>query len=63
VPAFAQSHVDRQVAPLARSGVKVDDATIAVKLLQARHPLAMGAIAIGGALAAALIVLWLQYGT
>ena len=60
LPAFSQLQIQTQVRPLALSGVKVDRDTLLVKLLQSRHPLALGALAILAALAVATAVLCLQ---
>jgi hypothetical protein len=60
LPAFSPVQVQQQVKPLALGGVKVDRRTVLVKLIQSRHPLAVGASAILGAAAAALLLLSLQ---
>jgi hypothetical protein len=60
LPAFSPAQVQQQVKPLAQSGVKVDYRTVLVKLLQSRHPLAVGALAILGAVTAAGFLLSLQ---
>lgn len=60
LPAFSAHQVQKQVRPLALGGVKVDRDTMIVKLLQSRHPLALGALTIGALLVAAIVVLCLQ---
>lgn len=60
LPAFAADQIQRQVRPLALGGIKVDQKTLVVKLLQCRHPLAQGAVAILAALASAALLLGLQ---
>ncbi|MDX1735522.1 MAG: hypothetical protein R3228_14200, partial [Halioglobus sp.] len=45
-PGFTVSSLNTHVAPLVRGGVRVDRATVVVKLLQSRHPLAMAVIAL-----------------
>jgi hypothetical protein len=61
LPAFARKQVQADVLPLARAGVKVDRKTVAIKLLQCRHPLARGGMAVLACTAAAL-VLWVLQG-
>lgn len=60
LPAFAPAEFARRVLPLAAHGVRVDRKIVTVKLLQGRHPLALGALAIIATLAAALTLLSLQ---
>jgi hypothetical protein len=60
LPAFSTPQVQQLVSPFARGGVRVDHDTIAVKLLQSRHPIAAGVFAIAAALAAACALLYLQ---
>jgi hypothetical protein len=48
------------VVPAASEGVKVDRKIVTVKLLQSRHPLALGALAILAGIAAAGALLSLQ---
>jgi hypothetical protein len=60
LPAFSPAEIAQRVAPLAAEGVRVDRKIVTVKLLQARHPLALGAVAILAACAAALALLSLQ---
>ncbi len=57
LPAFAQSEFRSKVAPLLRGAVKVDRTTLAIKLLQARHPFAMAAAACALAAAACALIL------
>ncbi|MEM1154106.1 MAG: hypothetical protein AAGI44_08185 [Pseudomonadota bacterium] len=44
MPGFVKEALQKQVAPIAHAGVKVDRKIITVKLLQGRHPLAIGAV-------------------
>jgi hypothetical protein len=60
LPAFSPKKIQRLVYPLARNGIKVDRATILVKLLEARHPLAQGVLVIGGTAAIAILLLLAQ---
>jgi len=60
LPAFSPAELAQRVAPLATQGVRVDRKIVTVKLLQGRHPLALGALAIGATLAAALALVSLQ---
>ena len=60
LPAFAAAAIGQQVAPLAAEGVRVDRKIVTVKLLQSRHPLALGAVLIVATVAAALALLSLQ---
>jgi hypothetical protein len=60
LPAFVPGAVEASVKPLAATGVKVDRTMLAVKLLQGRHPLALGAVAIAAASAGALALLSLH---
>jgi hypothetical protein len=60
LPAFSPVELAQRVAPLAAQGVRVDRKIVTVKLLQGRHPLALGALAIGATLAAALALVSLQ---
>jgi len=56
-PAFPRDALRRHVAPLARAGIRVDRKTVAVKLLQGRHPFALGALlTLLGVVAAALLL-------
>jgi hypothetical protein len=42
LPAFDPAGIIAQVAPLARRGIHVDRKFLATRLLQGRHPLALG---------------------
>ena len=59
LPAFSPEQVASEVEPLASAGIRVDRKTVFIKLLQGRHPLALGAIATvtGVLLAGALLAL------
>ncbi|MEM9256063.1 MAG: hypothetical protein AAGA91_11475 [Pseudomonadota bacterium] len=46
LPGFVSEQVQQLVAPLATRGVRVDRTTVWVKLLQSKHPLAQGAVAV-----------------
>jgi hypothetical protein len=58
-PAFVHHQVEILAGPLRKAGVRVDRTTIAIKLLQARHALAIGALCIlvSSALALAILAL------
>jgi hypothetical protein len=60
LPGFAPAGIAQRVVPAATEGVKVDRKIVTVKLLQGRHPLALGAVAILAAAAAAVALLSLQ---
>jgi len=60
LPAFAPSQLRQLVIPLAMNGVKVDSKSIVVKLLQCRHPFALGVCAMLAASAAAALLLSVQ---
>ncbi|MEZ5571341.1 MAG: MAP7 domain-containing protein [Halioglobus sp.] len=60
LPAFSPAQIQKQIRPLALEGIKVDRNTVLVKLIQSRHPLAAGALAILGMAVAALLVLCIQ---
>jgi hypothetical protein len=60
LPTFSQTQVDGRVRRIADGGIRVDRKTILVKLLQSRHPLALGACAIAGGLVAAAVLLALH---
>ena len=45
LPVFNRAQFRRDVWPLALTGIKIDRITLAVKLLQNRHPVALGALA------------------
>jgi hypothetical protein len=59
LPAFAPEQVEALVDPLRQAGVRVDRSTVAVKLLQSRHALALGALVtlLSTAVAAALLLI------
>jgi len=59
LPAFDPGQLRQQVLPLAHAGVKVDRRIAMVKLLQARHPMALGMVVIlaCSALAAAMLAM------
>ncbi|MBK6512134.1 MAG: hypothetical protein IPG06_23615 [Haliea sp.] len=57
LPAFSLAALQQHVWPLALGGIKVDRKTMAVKLLECRHPLALGAVAIVATAAAAALLL------
>ncbi|MBK6740228.1 MAG: hypothetical protein IPG64_21560 [Haliea sp.] len=59
LPAFSPAALQQHVWPLALGGIKVDRKTMAVKLLECRHPLALGAVAIVATAAAAALLLLL----
>jgi hypothetical protein len=61
LPAFSPAPLQQHVWPLALGGIKVDRKTIAVKLLECRHPLALGAVAIVAAAAAAALLLLMPH--
>jgi hypothetical protein len=60
LPVFAPLQLQNLVHPLAQGGVKVDRNTIVVKLLQSRHPFALGACAILATATTAAMLLCLQ---
>ncbi|MCB1705102.1 MAG: hypothetical protein KDI17_09565 [Halioglobus sp.] len=60
LPAFSPAPLQRHISPPALGAIRVDHKTIAIKLLESRHPLALGAIAIAAATAAAVLLLLLQ---
>ena len=60
LPVFSRPQILEQVAPLANEGIRVDRKTIFVKLLQCRHPLARGAVAILATTGCAVTLLFLQ---
>lgn len=57
LPAFSPAPLQQHVRPLALGGIKVDSKTIAIKLLECRHPLALGALVVIAAVAAAALLL------
>ena len=60
LPAFSRAWIEQHLRPLVANGVRVDRTILFVKLLQARHPLALGAVAIAATSAAAVALLSLQ---
>jgi len=60
LPAFAPKQIQDMVTPLAQGGIKVDRNTVMVKLLQCRHPLAQGAVAMLVSFTAAGVLLCLH---
>ncbi|MFT4517981.1 MAG: hypothetical protein ACI9JM_000358 [Halioglobus sp.] len=57
LPAFAADQVQQLITPLATGGIKVDRNTLLVKLLEARHPLALGSVSVLASVVAALLLL------
>lgn len=57
LPAFSQPELAARVTPMLRGAVKVDRTTTLIKLLQARHPLAIAAGACALAITASLLML------
>jgi hypothetical protein len=57
LPAMDPDQVTGKLQPVVQAGARVDRKTILVKLLEVRHPLALGALAVAGSLLAALSVL------
>lgn len=60
LPAFAPDQLAQGVMPLAQHGIKVDRKIVTTRLLQGRHPLALGALAILGCAVGAIALLSLQ---
>jgi hypothetical protein len=60
LPAFSPAPLKQHISPAAMGGIKVDTTTIAVKLLESRHPLALGGVAIAAATAAGALLLLVQ---
>ncbi|MEZ5501140.1 MAG: MAP7 domain-containing protein [Halioglobus sp.] len=60
LPAFSSVQLKKLVTPVALGGVRVDRNTLLVKLLQGRHPLALGGLAIIATVAGAAALLALQ---
>lgn len=60
LPAFEPGKLEMLAGPLAAGGVRVDRKILAVKLLQGRHPLALGAVATGLSALGAIALLSLQ---
>ncbi len=56
LPAFAAEQLATLVAPVLQTGARVDRKTAVIKLLEARHPLALGATATATAFLAAVII-------
>ncbi len=59
LPAFIPEQIEALVSPLRQAGVRVDRSTVAIKLLQGRHALALGALVtlLTTAVAAALLLI------
>ena len=57
---FPDAQIEQLITPMMMRGAKVDRNTLAVKLLQARHPLAQGAMAMIMAAVTAISILCLQ---
>ncbi|CAA0125481.1 Uncharacterised protein [Halioglobus japonicus] len=60
LPAFSPAPLQQHISPPAMGGIKVDNKTIAIKLLECRHPLALGGIAIVAAAAVGALILLSQ---
>lgn len=60
LPAFATDQLAQGVMPLAKHGIKVDRKIVTTRLLQGRHPLALGALAILACAIGAVALLSLQ---
>lgn len=60
LPAFATDQLAQGVMPLAKHGIKVDRKIVTTRLLQGRHPLALGALAILACAVGAIALLSLQ---
>ena len=60
LPVFPDAQIEQWITPMIIRGTKVDRNTLAVKLLQARHPLAQCAMAMIMAAVAAISILCLQ---
>jgi len=60
LPVFPDAQIEQWITPMMIRGAKVDRNTLAVKLLQARHPLAQCAMAMIMAAVAAISILCLQ---
>jgi hypothetical protein len=61
LPAFDTRHVRGKIAAMTRSGIRVDRKTVMIKLLDGRHPLALGACAIAICLTLAAVLLAVQW--
>ncbi|RLQ22669.1 hypothetical protein DWB85_06715 [Seongchinamella sediminis] len=57
LPALDAQAINREIAPLAQAGVRVDRKTLLVKLLQSHHPLARGGQVAGLCMLAGLLVM------
>ena len=57
LPVFSRPQILELVAPLANEGIRVDRKTIFVKLLQCKHPLARGVVAVLAATGSAVALL------
>jgi hypothetical protein len=57
IPAFNQAQLTAEVAPIAKTGIKVDRITVAIKLLQKHHPFAIAALSCTGTLLLAILTL------
>ena len=57
---FSDAQIQRLIVPIVTRGIKIDRNTLAVKLLQARHPLVQGVVAMIMAAAGAISILYLQ---
>jgi len=61
LPVLAPAQVSSRLRPLAQTGIRIDRKTVAVKLLEHRHPLVAAALSIAVALMlAGLTLLWAQ---
>ena len=60
LPAFDRNQLTEWALPLVTTGIKVDSKTIVVKLLQARHPVALAMWALMGGSLSALLALGLR---
>jgi len=61
LPSLNPLQVRKQLEPRVTAGVRVDRKTVAVKLLQSRHPLAQGVVAIVGCTLLATLLLLLSF--
>ncbi|MCX2976888.1 hypothetical protein [Candidatus Marimicrobium litorale] len=60
LPAFNKNQVTEWASPLVTAGIKVDSKTIVVKLLEARHPVALAICSLMGGSLSALLALGLR---
>ncbi len=60
LPAFDENQLNEWALPLLAAGIKVDSKTIIVKLLQARHPIALAVWSLVGGSLSALLALGLR---